>query len=132
MTWLQRAHRHNEFDHNILSLLGTAVWQAREGDDIALSLCGKSVDLSPGDPLLRVRLARVQLHSGRYEQALANLSKCRGRSVDPDEVQLLKAAVYLKLQQTGKARYWAKRVQERCATESEPYRKAQVLLDSIS
>lgn len=132
MTWLQRALRHNEFDHNILSLLGTAVWQAQEGDDIALSLCGKSVDLSPGDPQLRVRLARIQLHTGRYEEALANLGKCRGKGVDPAEVQLLKAEVYTKLQRPGKARYWAQKVQQRCATASGAYREAQVLLESFS
>lgn len=132
MTWLQRALRHNEFDHDILSLLGTAVWQAREGDDIALSLCGKSVDLAPADPHLRLRLARVQLHTGLYEEALASLGKCRGKGVEPVEVQLLKAAVYQQLQRTGKARFWAKKVQQRCAAESEPYRKAQVLLESLS
>lgn len=131
MSWLQRALRQNEFDHDMLSLLGTAIWQAREGDDIALSLCSKGVDLAPDNPRLRVRLARIQLHTGQYELALVNLGKCRGKSVDQVEVQLLKASVYQKLQQSGRVRYWAHKVLQKCEADSEPYHKAVVLLESI-
>lgn len=131
MELLQRALRRSEFDHDILSLLGTAVWRACEGDDIALALCGKSVDLAPDNSQLRVRLARVQLHTGHYESALGNLRKCRGKNVDIVEVQLLKAEVYQKLRHVGRLKYWAKKAQQHCSRNSEPYRQAQVLLESI-
>lgn len=131
MAWLQRALRYNEFDHDLLSLLGVAIWQAREGDDIALSLCGKSVDLAPDNSRLWLRLARVQLHAGRFEEALASLGKCRGKKVDQAEVQLLKASVYQQRGQIGRARYWAHKVRQRNAAESESYQKAQALLESL-
>ncbi len=131
MTWLQRALQQNERDHEILSLLGTAIWKACEGDDIALSLCGKSVELAPDDQQLRVRLARVQMHTGYYKDALINLNRCRGGKVVAAEIQLLKAQTYFLLQQTGRSRFWARKVLKTSGTGNREYLKAQTLLEEI-
>jgi len=131
MQLLQRALQQNAFDHDVLSLLGLAIWQAQEGDEIALSLCRKSVDLAPDIPILRLRLARIQQHFGQYEEALENLAKCRGRSVEQTEVQLLKAGIYLQLQRPDRARFWARKVKAQCVAKSETCQRAQVLLDAV-
>jgi tetratricopeptide (TPR) repeat protein len=131
MTWLQRALQQNERDHEILSLLGTAIWKAREGDDIALSLCNKSVELAPDDQHLRVRLARVQMATGHYREALFSLSKCRGGKVVASEVRLLKAQAYCLLQQVGRARFWARKVLQTSGIGDKEYVKAQALLEEI-
>jgi len=131
MGYLQRALLQNAFDHDVLSLLGSAIWQAKEGDDIALSLCRKSVDLAPDNPIVRLRLARVQQHLGHYEDALESLAKCGGRGVDITELQLLKAGVYLQMQCIEKARFWASKVRKQCVAKSESCQRAQVLLDAV-
>ncbi|SHO51686.1 tetratricopeptide repeat protein [Desulfopila aestuarii] len=131
MGFLQRALQQNAFDHDALSLLGSAIWQAHEGDDIALSLCRKSVDLAPDNPILRFRLARIQQHLGQYAEALESLANCRGRSVDQTEVQLLKASVYMKLNRPDRARFWARKVQKQSVAKSETSGRAQALLDAL-
>jgi Flp pilus assembly protein TadD len=131
MTWLQRALQQNERDHDILSLLGTAIWKAGEGDEIALSLCSKSVELAPDDQQLRVRLARVQMHTGNYRDSLVSLSRCRGGKVLATEVQLLKARTYFLLQQNGRARFWARKVLHTSRTGTIEYLKAQSLLEEL-
>lgn len=131
MLWLQRAMRHNEYDHETLSLLGSATWQAREGDDIALTFCQKSVDLSPNDSRLRLRLAALQLELGQPERALANLLVCRGRKELLTEVQLAKARAYLQLGDVVGAKRWAGRVLRRSRAESALHVQAEMLLRSI-
>ena len=131
MLWLQRAMRHNEYDHETLSLLGNATWQAREGDDIALTFCQKSVDLSPNDARLRLRLAALQLELGQPEKALENLLVCRVRKDLLTEVQLAKARAYLQLGDVGGARRWGGRALKRSRPESALHVQAGMLLKSI-
>lgn len=128
MVWLERGLQKNQFDHELLSLLGTAICEADEGVEIALSLCTKSVDLAPEDSILRVRLARVQIHAGLFQDALANLKKCRGKKINPVDVQLLKASAYSKLKKTGRAKYWAEKAKVQCDAGSENQKKASALL----
>ncbi|WP_136807451.1 tetratricopeptide repeat protein [Desulfosediminicola flagellatus] len=128
MVWLEKALQKNQFDHELLSLLGTAICKAGEGDEIALSLCAKSVDLAPEDAVLRTRLARVQIQSGLADEALLNLKRCRGKRINPIEVQLLKASAYSKLQNSGRAGYWVKRALTQCEAGSDLYKEAKALL----
>lgn len=128
MTWLHRALQHNGNDHEALSLLGITILEEREGNDIALSLCRKSVELAPDNPILRLRLAEVQLSIGNPGEALESLKRCRGGRVDRRRVQLLKAQVYTEIKQLGKARYWAKKVMAD-AEDTALSRRARALLD---
>ena len=131
MGYLQRAVQQNPFDHEVLGLLGSAIWMAREGDDIALSFCRKSVDLAPNNELNRLRLAKIQHSLGQHEEALESLARCRGRNVRQVEVQLLKAAVYLQLQRPDRVRFWARKVKKQSIANSPMYMRAQALLNAI-
>jgi len=131
MGYLQRAVQQNPFDHEALSLLGSAIWLAREGDDIALSFCRKSVDLAPNNEMNRFRLAKIQHSLGQHDEALESLAKCRGRNVPQAEVQLLKAALYLQLQRPDRVRFWARKVKKQSVAASEIYKRAQALLEAI-
>ncbi len=85
MTWLQRAMRHDEYDAEVLGLLGEIYLKENEGDDIALRFCEKSVELSPDSLSLKLRLARVQIHCGDFQAALKNLQPClRNRKLRPE------------------------------------------------
>lgn len=82
MMWLQRAIAYDEFDGASLSLLGKIYHEQGQGDDIALSLIEKSVELEPSCSLYRYRLAKVQVACGLFEVARENLGKClRNRPV---------------------------------------------------
>ena len=69
MTALQRALRFDEMDDRAMSLLGRIYLEEGEGDQIALSLCRKSVDLEPSNlryMLLSCRgVAAVRISSKR-------------------------------------------------------------------
>ncbi|WP_136799184.1 tetratricopeptide repeat protein [Desulfosediminicola ganghwensis] len=128
---LQKALSQNPFDAEIMSMLGEAVWLAKEGAEIALSFCRKAVELEPQDSVLRLRLAKVQYHVGESESSLASLKKCRGASVNPVEVQLLKAMAYADLNQKLRARSWAEKVVGRGDDGGELYKKADLLIASL-
>ncbi|MBU0943054.1 MAG: tetratricopeptide repeat protein [Proteobacteria bacterium] len=76
MTWLQRAMRYDEYDAEVLGLLGELYLRENEGDDIALRFCEKSVELSPDSFTLKLRLSRAQIHCGDFQAAIRNLRPC--------------------------------------------------------
>lgn len=76
MIELQRALQFNEFDDRAMDLLGTLYFKEGEGDEIALSLLGKSVELEPGNVFYRCNLAEVQLQCGMLVEARKNLYRC--------------------------------------------------------
>ncbi|MBU1140870.1 MAG: tetratricopeptide repeat protein, partial [Proteobacteria bacterium] len=84
MTWLQRAMRYDEYDAEVLGLLGEIYLKENEGDDIALRFCEKSVELSPHSFSLKLRLSKAQIHCGDFQAAIRNLHPClRNRKVRP-------------------------------------------------
>ncbi len=76
MKYLQQAMRYDEYDAEVLGLLGEIYLKENEGDDIALRLCEKAVELSPYSHSLKIRLARAQIQCGDFETALENLQPC--------------------------------------------------------
>lgn len=76
MKYLQRAMRYDEYDAEVLGLLGEIYLEENEGDDIALRFCEKSVELSPDSPGLRIRLAKAQIQCGDLENAGKTLQPC--------------------------------------------------------
>ncbi len=76
MTWLQRGMRYDEFDADVLGLLGEIYLQENEGDDIGLRFCEKSVELSPDSLQLKIRLAKAQTHCGDFQAAVKTLQPC--------------------------------------------------------
>ena len=76
MVELQRALRFYQFDDRAMDLLGTVYLREGEGDDIALALCRKSVELEPGNIFYRCNLAEVQVQCGMLSEARGNLYRC--------------------------------------------------------
>ncbi len=74
--WLQRALVANQADGEALSLLGTVYLKTGEGDDIALNLCAKSVELEPENTEYRIRYAQALAAADKFDQALDILFTC--------------------------------------------------------
>lgn len=127
MTWLQRALQHNEFDGEAMALLGSVIMEQGEGDEIALSLCRKGVELCPDNPLLWYRLAEVQLQNTLHRETLHSLKHCNTKTIEKGSVHLLKARTYLAMGQKNSARRWVKEVLHNYPLGSEHYREAETL-----
>lgn len=76
MKYLQQAMRYDEYDAEVLGLLGEIYLAENEGDDIALRFSEKAVELSPDSRVLKVRLASAQIQCGDFNSALKNLQPC--------------------------------------------------------
>ena len=84
MKYLQRAMRYDEYDAEVLSLLGEMYLRENEGDDIALRFCEKAVELNPEGLNLQLRLATAQIHCGDFTRGGRTLKPClRNRKLRP-------------------------------------------------
>jgi len=106
MGWLQRAIRFDEFDADALSLLGEIYLASNEGDEIALKLCEKSVELNQTAPLFYLRLATAQIQCGYLETAKENLQPCLRNKALKDAAGFQMGLLYWKQGQRKSARYW--------------------------
>ncbi|RUM47506.1 MAG: hypothetical protein DSY80_00865, partial [Desulfocapsa sp.] len=66
----------DEYDAEVLGLLGEIYLQESEGDDIALRFCEKAVELSPDSLDLKIRLAKAQTYCGDLIAAGKTLQPC--------------------------------------------------------
>lgn len=76
MKYLQRAMRYDEYDAEVLGILGEIYLIENEGDDIALRFCEKAVELSPDSLDLQIRLAKAQAQCGDFMAAVKTLRPC--------------------------------------------------------
>ena len=82
--YLQQAMQFDEYDAEVLGLLGELYLKENEGDDIALRFCEKAVELDPYSLELKLRLAKVQVHCGDFSRAVKSLQPClRNRKTRP-------------------------------------------------
>lgn len=72
MVSLQRAVRYNPGDGTALSMLGELYSEAKEGDEIALSLCRQAVELESGQGDNWLRLGNVLMQQGDVEGAVSS------------------------------------------------------------
>lgn len=107
--WLQRALQINEFDAESLNLLGQVYMKEKQGDEIALSLCEKSVDLEPDNIVYLLGLATVQLSCGELEKAIVNLRKCIRYKKVREQAGKQMVCYYLLVGDKKKADYWKTR-----------------------
>jgi tetratricopeptide (TPR) repeat protein len=116
MTDLQRALRFDEFDDRAMNLLGRVYLDENEGDQIALSLCRKSVELEPANRSYMLNLAEVLLQCGLFHEARENLHRCLRSRDCKVEAQLLLGQSYTSEGQHKRARKWYEKVveQETC------------------
>ncbi|MEE4243739.1 MAG: tetratricopeptide repeat protein [Desulfopila sp.] len=89
MRWLQKALAYNEFDAESMGLLGYVYLVKKEGDEIALTLCERSVDLEPKNLALKLYFARAQIACGYYSEARKTISKCLRNKKFREEAALL-------------------------------------------
>ena len=131
MTWLQRAMGYDEYDAEVLGLLGELYLLENEGDDIALRFCEKSVELNPDSLKLKLRLSRAQIHCGDFEAAIRNLRPClRNRKVRP-EALLQRGVVSQEQGDVAAARKWFAKAVSVAGADSETIRRARQYLNKI-
>jgi tetratricopeptide (TPR) repeat protein len=108
--WLQRALQNDEFDDRAMHLLGKVYHEEGEGDEIALSLCQKSVELDPNNLLYRLELAHIQIHFGMISEARINLKPCLKNQNLRAEAQLFLVQCCLDMGHHKRALNWFKKV----------------------
>lgn len=106
MIWLQRAIRFDEFDAEALSLLGEVYLENNEGDQIALNLCEKSVELNPTPPSFHLRLARAQVQCGYLEAARDTLRHCLRNKETKGAAEFQMGLICFRQGQKMRARHW--------------------------
>lgn len=112
MAVLQKALQFNEFDDRAMNLLGMVYLQEEEGDDIALALCKKSMELEPANPAYRLNLAEAQLRCGMVREARDNLYRCLRNRQLRGRAQLLLGQSYDQEGKQARARVWFDKVPE--------------------
>lgn len=110
MAVLQKALQFNEFDDRAMNLLGMVYLREGEGDDIALALCKKSVELEPANSSYRLDLAEVQLRCRMVREARENLYRCLRNRQLRSRAQLLVARSYLLEEKHARAKAWFDKV----------------------
>lgn len=106
MTTLQQAINIDSFDSQSLSLLGKIILEDKEGDDIALSLCQKSVEMDPSSHLLLFRLAQVELHCGQIDAALRHCRRLQNIKKFQPAVFSLLADIYATQNNRKQSQFW--------------------------
>jgi cytochrome c-type biogenesis protein CcmH/NrfG len=110
MAALQKALQFNQFDDRAMNLLGMVYLQEGEGDEIALSLCRKSVELEPSNLVYRVNLAEVQLRCLMVREARGNLYRCLRSRRYKAQAQFLLGKSYRQEGKSAKAEEWLQKV----------------------
>jgi tetratricopeptide (TPR) repeat protein len=110
MKWLQRSLQYDQYDHRAMHLLGRVYFEEGEGDEIALSLCQKSVELDPDNHRYRFELARIQSRSGLYPEALGNFKQSLKSEELRTESQLHSAKCCLEIGYPKRALNWFSKV----------------------
>lgn len=110
MNCLQQALRSNEFDDRAMNLLGRIYLEEGEGDEIALALVQKSVELEPSSVRYRLYLATVLMQCGLYDRAKENLYRCLRYKASKIEARLLLAKTYMKEGLHRRAASWFEKV----------------------
>ncbi|MGW8193844.1 MAG: tetratricopeptide repeat protein [Desulforhopalus sp.] len=108
--YLQKALRFDEFDDRAMNLLGQIYLAENEGDDIALSLLRKSVELEPSRTHYRLHLAMALLQCGLCDEARDVLYYCLRYRSSKVEAQLLMAKTCLQEGRGRRAATWCKKV----------------------
>ncbi len=132
MTWLQRALQYNEFDANSMGLLGLVYSENGEGDDIALSLCHKSVELDPDNKFLKLYLAKAMVAAEDYASARGVLKKCLQVKTLKDDVKLLMARCYLREKLPKRAEFWLDKLKKKDDLDKNLVKQVNTLYEELN
>jgi tetratricopeptide (TPR) repeat protein len=131
MEALQRALRFDELDDRAMNLLGRVYFEEREGDEIALSLCRKSVELEPSNPRYMLYLAEVLLRCGSSHETRKNLYRCLKSRDCKMKAQLLLGKSYAQEGQHRRAKSWFEKVLEQRNGRQDLHVEAEKSLNKI-
>lgn len=132
MIELQRALKFNEYDDRAMALLGNVYFRQGEGDDIALALCQKSVELEPGNVFYRCNLAEVQLKCGMVPEARENLRRCLKNKGVRAKAQILLGRSFIQEGLHKIAKLWLQRAVQQGRSLPEVFAEASSALREIS
>lgn len=107
---LQRALNHNEFDAQSMGLLGLLYYLEGQGDEVALSLCRKSVELEPDNTLLKLFLGEVLIANTLFMEARKIVQRCLRNKKHLLYAQILMVKGYKEQQMLNRAKYWLEKV----------------------
>jgi len=131
MEALQRALRFDQLDDRAMNLLGRIYLEEREGDEIALSLCRKSVELEPANLRYMLYLAEVLVRCGAPYEAKENLYRCLRNQDCKMEAQFLLGQTYLLEKQYRRAEKWFLKVVAHDTNRPDLNKKAEKGLQEI-
>lgn len=106
MKYLQQAIRYDEYDAEVLGLLGEMYLKENEGDDIALRFCEKAVELNPDSLSLQLRLAKAQIQCGDFLRGLRTLQPCLRNKKSRPAALLQRGVLALEQGQIRAAEKW--------------------------
>lgn len=131
MGYLQKALQFDEFDAGAMNLLGLIYAKEKQGNDIAISLCRKSVELEPDDTRYKLQLARVYFLSGFYHEAKKNVCKCLRTKDIMMEARLLLGDIYLAQGRIKRAANWFEKVKAQSKIAQELAQEAERRLQEL-
>lgn len=103
---LEKALRFDSYDDRAMNLLGRAYLLEKEGEDIALSLCQKSVELEPDNCEYKLYLSEVYMATGDIALSRELLKICLKRKGIKSYAQLLMGEGYVKEGSASRAESW--------------------------
>lgn len=116
--YLQRAMQFDEYDAEVLGLLGEIYLNENEGDDIALRFCEKAVELNPYSLDLKLQLAKVQVHCGDFPNAIKSLQPCLRNKKTRPKALLQRGLLAFEQGQKRLAKDWFLKVQSGFESET--------------
>jgi tetratricopeptide (TPR) repeat protein len=132
MTWLQRALAFDEDDAEALSILGELYLVEREGNDIALKLMEKSLELDNNNRQFMLRLARGLNACDRYNEAVPILKNCIKSSKFRSAAWFELSVSFKGLKKYTKVRYYLKKLIDGEHISGDMKTKARLFYSEIS
>jgi len=123
---LERALRFDSYDDRAMNLLGRAYLLEKEGEDIALSLCLKSVELEPDNPEYKLYLSEIYIATGDFEASRELLKLCLKRKGLKSYSQLLMGEGYVKETNAKRAESWFGKVLQNQQIDANVKKRAKV------
>ena len=129
---LERALRFDGFDDRAMNLLGRSYLLEKEGEEIALSLCRKSVELDPDNADYKLYLSEIYVSIGDIDASRELLKQCLKRKKLKPYAQLLMGEGYLKKSLIKRAEGWFLKVLQHNKTEAHVKQRAKLGLKSCT
>ncbi len=128
---LQKALHYDQFDAQALSLLGYLYLISGEGEDVAQTLCRKSVELEPENPALLLPLAETLIVCGNYAEGQGLLQRCQRSKQLRYRSWLLLGELHLQQGKKGIAKRYFSKLSHRQGLSPDIKRRLQQGLNAL-